>query len=254
MLFNNKALQGKVAIVTGSTRGIGRAIAEAYARAGCSVVVTSRSQADCEKVAEDLSKLGGQVLPVYVDVSNIDSINLLVEKVIAYFGKIDVLVNNAGTAITKKSEELTPSDWDRVIDTNLKGVFFCTQAVARSMIHRKSGKIINVASVLGLVGEQLVLSYCVAKGGVVQMTRALALEWAKYNIQVNSICPGYMRTSMNEKELSNEKIYKHLVGKVPMRRLGVPEDVAGMALLLATEASDYITGQMLVVDGGWTAE
>lgn len=254
MLFNDKALQDKVAIVTGSTRGIGLAIAGAYAGTGCGVVVTSRSQDDCDKAAEGLSRLGAQILPLSVDVTDIDSINRLVEKVIGHFGKIDILVNNAGTAVTKKSEELAASDWDRVINTNLRGVFFCTQAVARSMIPRKSGKIINIASVLGLVGEQMVLPYCVAKGGVVQMTRALALEWAKYNIQVNSICPGYMRTSMNEKELSNEKIYKHLVGKVPMRRLAVPEDIVGMALLLATGASDYITGQMLAVDGGWTAE
>ncbi|MFZ5631337.1 MAG: SDR family NAD(P)-dependent oxidoreductase [Bacillota bacterium] len=253
MLFSEQALKDKVAIITGATRGLGRSIAKAYARAGGSVVITSRSQADCDRVAEHLTGLGGDVLPVSADVSDTGSINKLVDQVMSHFGKIDILVNNAGTTVTKKSEELAESDWDRVINTNLKGVFLCTRAVAVKMIPRKRGKIINIASVLGLTGERQVLPYCAAKGGVVQMTRALALEWSKYNIQVNSICPGYIRTSMNEAELSNEKIYNHVIGKIPMRRLGRPEDVTGVALLLASEASDYITGQMLVVDGGWTA-
>lgn len=253
MLFSGEALKGKVAIVTGATRGLGYSIAEAYVRAGGSVVITSRSQADCDRVAGQLAGLGGSVLPVSADVSDIGSIDSLVNKVMSSLGQIDILVNNAGTTVTKKSEDLLESDWDRVINTNLKGVFFCTKAAAGKMIPRKRGKIINIASVLGLIGEKQVLTYCAAKGGVVQMTRALALEWAKYNIQVNSICPGYIRTSMNEAELSNPKIYSHVISKIPMSILGQPEDITGMSLLLASEASDYITGQMMVVDGGWTA-
>lgn len=247
-------LDDKVVLVTGSTKGIGYGIALALARAGADVVINSRNQEDCDRVASEVRNLGRRSLGIAADLTKLDAINKMVEAALQYFGRIDVLINNAGTAITRKAEDITEQDWDRVLNIDLKAVFFCSQAVGRFMIQRRKGKIINMASVLGLVGERQVLPYCVAKGGVIQLTRALALEWARYNIQVNALCPGYVITPMNEADLSREKIYNHIVGKTPMRRLAKVEDLVGGAIFLASEASNYMTGQVLVIDGGWTAE
>lgn len=247
-------LKNKVAIVTGSTKGIGRGIVEGLAKAGADVVIVSRNQDDCNQVAKEIKEFGHDALPVATDVTNLNAIDELVKKVTEYYGKIDILVNNAGSVITKKAEDLTEADWDRVLNVDLKGVFFCAQAVGRQMISQKQGKIINLASILGLVGDRQVLPYCVSKGGVIQMTKALALEWAKHKIQVNALCPGYVITPMNEADLNNEKIYNHIIKKIPMRRLGEIGDMVGAAVFMASNASDYMTGQTLVVDGGWTAE
>lgn len=247
-------LSGKVAIVTGATKGIGYGLAMALARHGANIVVVSRNQADCERTAAEIKGWGREALPVSTDVTNLAQIQNMVEKTIHHFGRVDILVNNAGTAITRKAEDITEDDWDRVLDVDLKGVFFCAQAVGKEMIKQKRGKIINIASILGLVGDRQVLPYCAAKGGVIQLTKALALEWARYDIQVNALCPGYVKTPMNEKELSQEKIYNHIIGKIPMRRIGEVPDMTGAAVFLASEASNYMTGQTLVIDGGWTAE
>lgn len=247
-------LENKVALVTGSTKGIGNGIALGMARAGANIVVVSRNQEDCERVAEETRKMGVKALPIAADLTKLEDIHSLVERTLAFFNRIDILVNNAGTAITKKAEELTESDWDRVLNLNLKGVFFCAQAVGRQMIQQNRGKIINIASMLGLVGDRQVLPYCAAKGGVVQITRALALEWARYNIQVNALCPGYVITPLNEEELKKEQIYNHIIRKIPQRRLGEVKDMVGAAIFLASETSNYMTGQTLTVDGGWTAE
>ncbi len=247
-------LKDKVAIVTGSTKGIGRGIVEALAKAGANVVIVSRNQDDCNRVAEQIKEFGHDALPVAADVTNLKAIEELVKKVTEYYGKIDILINNAGSAITKKAEDITEADWDRVLNVDLRGVFFCAQAVGRQMIIQKSGKIINLASILGLVGDRQVLPYCVSKGGVIQMTKALALEWARHNIQVNALCPGYVITPMNEADLMNEKIHNHIIKKIPMRRLGEIKDMIGAVVFMASNAADYMTGQTLVIDGGWTAE
>jgi NAD(P)-dependent dehydrogenase (short-subunit alcohol dehydrogenase family) len=248
-------LSGKVAVVTGSSRGIGRGLALGLAEKGADLVITSRSQIDCEATAEAVHALGRRALVKCSDVTDLRSIEELARAAEAEFGRVDILVNNAGSAFLKAAEELTEEDWDRVIDVDLKGVFLCSITFGRGMIARKSGKIINIASILGLVGDEGLLPYCVAKGGVVQMTRALAVEWAKYNIQVNALCPGYAMTAMNEKTLTtNERVYNHIIDKTPMRRLARVEEFVGAALLLASDASSYMTGQTLVVDGGWTAE
>lgn len=247
-------LNDKVVLVTGSTKGIGYGIAMALARSGADVVVNSRNQEDCDQVAGEIRNLGRRSLGIAADITKLNAINKMVEVALQYFGRIDVLINNAGTAITRKAEDITEQDWDRVLNIDLKAVFFCSQAVGRFMIQQRKGKIINVASVLGLVGERQVLPYCVAKGGVIQLTRALALEWARYNIQVNALCPGYVITPMNEVDLSQEKIYNHIVGKTPLKRLAKIEDLVGGAIFLVSDASNYMTGQVLVIDGGWTAE
>jgi len=248
-------LTGKVALVTGSSRGIGRGFALGLARQGADLIVTSRNQQDCEAVAGEIRALGSRVLARSCDVTDRQSVQDLATAVLGEFGRIDILVNNAGNAATKPAEDLTEEDWDRVIDVDLKGVFFCCTVFGRHMIAQRAGKIINIASVLGLVGEKQLLPYCAAKGGVVQMTRALALEWAKYNIQVNALCPGYVKTAMNEAAIvGSEKVHNHIIGKTPMRRLGEVEELIGPLIFLASDASRYMTGQTLVIDGGWTAE
>ncbi|MFH0915513.1 MAG: glucose 1-dehydrogenase [bacterium] len=248
-------LSGKTALVTGSTRGIGRGLALGLARQGADLIVTSRNQKDCELTAEEIRALGRVVLARSCDVTDRQSVQDLATAVLGEFGRIDILVNNAGTALTKPAEDLTEEDWDRVIDVDLKGVFLCSTIFGRHMIAQRAGKIINIASMLGLVADKQILPYCVAKGGVVQMTRAHALEWAKYNIQVNALCPGYVKTPMNEADImGNERIYSHIIGKMPMRRLGEVGELIGPLVFLASDASSYMTGQTLVIDGGWTAE
>lgn len=247
-------LTGKVAIVTGATKGLGYGMAVGLAQAGADIAVVSRTAADCAKVAAELQAMGRKAVPVPADVSKPAAVQKLVDLVAAEYGKIDILVNNAGTAVTKPAENLTEEDWDRVTDINLKAVFLMAQTVGKQMIKQKSGKIINVSSIFGFVGDKAVLPYLASKGGVLQITRGLALEWAKHNIQVNAVAPGYVMTPINEKELSQEKIYNYITGKIPMRRLGKVEEIAGAVVFLASEAANYVTGTCIAVDGGWLAQ
>ena len=244
---------GKVAIVTGATRGIGQAIAQAYAAAGIKVAVVSRSAADCEQAARAINETGGAAMAAHCDVTQVAACRQVVGRVVERWGRLDIMVNNAGTAITRKAIDLSEEEWDRVVDLDLKSVFFCAQSAARVMIPQQSGKIINVASILGLVGANGLIPYCAAKGGVVNLSRALASEWARYGIQVNSLCPGYVITDINREKLSDEKTQAALLAKTPAGRLGQVGDMTGAALFLASPASDYMTGQSLTVDGGWTA-
>ncbi len=246
-------VSGKVAIVTGATRGIGQAIAQAYAAAGIKVAVVSRSAADCEQAAQSINETGGDAMAASCDVTQVAAFRNVVEQVVEHWGRLDIMVNNAGTAITCKAIDLSEAEWDRVVDLDLKSVFFCAQSAARLMIPQQSGKIINVASILGLVGANGLIPYCAAKGGVVNLSRALASEWARYGIQVNSLCPGYVITDINRDKLSDEKTQAALLAKTPAGRLGQVGDMTGAALFLASSASDYMTGQSLTVDGGWTA-
>jgi len=249
------SLREKNAIVTGSTKGIGSGFAKALAEQGANVVVVSRSQVDCDAMAAVLEKeYGVETLGCACDVTRLDQIESLVQKSLERFGTIDILVNNAGTAITKRAEQITEADWDHVLNVDLKGVFFCAQAVGKAMIEQKKGKIINIASIFGIVGDKQILPYCVAKGGVLQMTRALALEWAKHNIQVNAICPGYVITPMNEADLQDERISAHILRKIAVRRYGEVGDMTGACVFLASEGSNYMTGQTIVIDGGWSCE
>lgn len=248
-------VKGKVAVVTGSTRGIGRSLADTLAENGAGVVVVSRRQADCDAAAAQLrAAWGTDCMGVAADLTRMEEIDRLFSAVQERYGRVDILVNNAGAAITKRAELLTEEDFDRILSLDLRAVFFCAQAAGRRMIQQGGGKIINIASILGLVADKQVLPYCAAKGGVLQMTRALALEWAKHNIQVNAVCPGYVMTEMNQKELSDEKIGAGLLRKIPMRRFGRTEEIAGAVLYLASDAASYTTGAALPVDGGWCAE
>ncbi|MGD9570116.1 MAG: SDR family NAD(P)-dependent oxidoreductase [Sedimentibacter sp.] len=247
-------LTGKVAIVTGATKGIGYSIAMSLAESGADIVVVSRNEGDCKRVAEEINNKGRKALAYACDVTKKSMIEDLILKTVDGFGKIDILVNNAGIAVTKAAVDLAEEDWDRVVNTNLKGVFLVAQAVGKRMIEQKSGRIINIASMFGLVGDKNILPYLCSKGGVVQLTRGLALEWAKYNVLVNAIAPGYVITPINEKELSQEKVQNYLLGKTPMRRFGTSDEIASTAVFLASDEASYLTGSVLSVDGGWTAQ
>jgi NAD(P)-dependent dehydrogenase (short-subunit alcohol dehydrogenase family) len=246
---------GKVAIVTGGTKGIGRSIASELTGVGANIVVVSRNQDQCNEVALALSAKGAEAFPFACDVSKKEDRDALVTAVKNKFGKIDILINNAGTAVTKPALELTEDDWDRVQDLNLKGVFFLTQTVAQEMINQgNGGRIVNIASMFGLIGDKNILPYLTSKGGLIQMTRGLALEWARHNITVNAVAPGYVITSINEKELTDERIGSVLLKKTPLRRFGTPEEVAGTVVYLASDEASFVTGSVYAVDGGWMAQ
>ena len=253
MQINQQVLQGKVAIVTGGTRGIGFGLATSLARAGADLTVVSRNREQAQQPLEALRSLGGRVLYVEADVTKANDLQRMVEETIKEYGKIDILVNNAGTTMTKPVLETTEEDWDRVIDTNLKSVFFACREVGKIMVSQKQGKIINIASISAKSASPLIAPYCASKAGVVQLTKALALEWARYHINVNAIGPGYVKTDMNKDILENEKLYQSIINRIPFRSLAKEDDLAGALIYLASEASNYVTGHTIFVDGGWMA-
>lgn len=254
MIFSPDVLANKVAVVTGSSRGIGRAVAIAFAEAGATVVIVGRNQAKCQETAEEIRQRKGKSIIVTADLAKVQQIEQLFNTVVEQCGRIDILVNNAGVALTKKALIITEEEWDQVLDSNLKSVFFCAQAAAKKMIGTGGGKIINMGSIMGQVGDVAIAPYCASKGGVVQLTKALALEWVKNNIQVNCIGPGYFLTDMNKEAFEYQKAYQHVTNNIPMGRLGQVEDIGHMTVYLASPASDYITGQSFYIDGGWTAQ
>lgn len=247
-------LKNKVAIITGGTKGLGYAISVAFAQAGANVIVCSRTPSECIAVSQELSQYNKDCRGISVDITDSKDIEKLVVRVMDVFGRIDALVNNAGTDFWMPAVEVTRDIWDRVLDVNLKGQFFCAQAIGRQMIQQKKGKIINISSILGTIGEMDCSVYAITKGGVNQLTRALAIEWAPYNIQVNAIAPGYVATELTEKVMDDEKAAKYIMRKTPLKRLGFPDEVAAGAVYLASEAANYITGQILHIDGGWTVQ
>lgn len=247
-------LDGKVAIVTGAGRGIGKAIAKALAAANARVVVNDVDLNAAMQVAEDIESTGGEASPDKADVRIRSEISQMVENVIQKWGEINILVNNAGVVARKPAEELTEEEWDRVIDVNLKGTFLCAQTVAKAMIQKgNGGKIINMSSIMGSVALPPRAPYCASKGGIIALTKDLAAEWAKHRITVNTIAPGWTITEMTQSYFSQEEVRRFLLDRIPLNRLGKPEDVANLAVFLSSEYSDYITGQAIHVDGGWTA-
>lgn len=251
--FPNFSLLGKVAVVTGSTKGLGLGISHGLAEAGADIVVVSRNYEDCAKVATEIEKKGQSALPVKADVRSLVSIDELIKKVVDRYGRIDILVNNAGTAITKPPEVLTEDEWDDVINVNLKGAFFMAQKAGLQMIKQRHGKIINVGSIFSFVGDANIVAYCTSKGGLLLMTKSLALAWARYNIQVNLIAPGYIETEINKKVLNEDKVFNHIMFQTPARRLGTVRDIVGAIVYLASDATNYMTGQSMIIDGGWVA-
>jgi NAD(P)-dependent dehydrogenase (short-subunit alcohol dehydrogenase family) len=246
-------MRGKVAIVTGGATGIGRGIAEGLADVAANIVVASRRLEKCEEACEEISKeTGVKTLPLRCDITNKHEIKALVEDVIKEFGHIDILVNNSGIGGSEKPIlKMVEEDWNNTIDTNLKGLFTLSQAVVLKMRERgEGGKVINVASIGAFIGLPNMSAYCASKGGCVQLTRVMALEWARYNIQVNAILPGYFDTPLNRDFFSTD-IGKQIIKQhIPMRRLAQIEEIKGVAILLASKASDFMTGSTIVIDGG----
>ena len=244
-------LKGKVAIVTGSRRGIGRAIALEMAKEGAKVVVSDIELKECEAVCDEIRKLGSDAIAVRCDVTKKDEVDAMMERVIQKFGRIDIMVNNAGVYVAKPLDQTTEQDWDFVVGINLKGVFLCSSAAAKHMMKQKRGKIISTASIAGKVGFADSSAYCASKGGIISLTRELAMELATYNINVNAVAPGVIDTNMTKGFMEDEKAKQGLLMGIPLGRIGRPEDIAKAVVFLASEDSDYVTGHTLVVDGGW---
>ncbi len=248
-------LTGRVAIITGGSIGLGRQMAEGLAEMGAHLVLCARKRERCQEAAEELQKLGGKALALACDVKSPTSIQEVVDTALARFGRIDVLINNAGISWGAPTEQMPLEDWTKVLDTNLTGTFLCAQAVGKVMIKQGRGKIINVASVAGLGGAQRgtvqAIGYHASKGGVIAFTKDLACQWAAHNIQVNAIAPGWFPTHMSGWVIEYKK--ELLLEQIPLRRFGNDHDLKGAAVFLASAASDYVTGHVLVVDGGQTA-
>ncbi len=253
MILDKMSLSGKIAVVTGASRGLGRAMSLGLAEAGADLALVSRNMSLLEAVAGEIGQLGRKSLPISADISNLNDVNNMVEKAVSEFGRIDILVNNAGTTVRMAAEDYTEEAWDQVIDVNMKGAFFCAQAVGKVMIEQRSGKIINIASLLSVIGVPNALPYAASKGAISLITRTLAVEWAKYNINVNAIGPGYFRTDLTKSLQEDEDRSARILSRIPMGRWGEPDELKGAAVFLASEASDYMTGQTIYIDGGWLA-
>ncbi|MFW6121228.1 MAG: SDR family NAD(P)-dependent oxidoreductase [Petrotogales bacterium] len=247
-LFN---IEGKIAVVTGASRGLGKAMSIGLAKAGADVVVTD--VLDTSKTVGEIKKVHRESFGLEVDVSNKPDVEAMVKEIIEKFGRIDILVNNAGILRIGNAEVLNKDDWDKVIDVNLTGQFLCAQAVGRQMIKQKSGSIINIASIAGLSGYATSAPYSASKAGIILMTKTLAVEWGKYNVRVNTICPGVFATDMTDSYLKDKQFRDMIKNKVPLGRHAKPDELVGTVVYLASKASDYMTGHALVIDGGWTA-
>lgn len=255
MVLPSMRLDNKVVLVTGASSGIGRAIALAVAEVGADVAVCEVSQkvGALDEVCEAVEDLGQRALPLALQLPDMESIDAAVSRVVDTYGRVDILVNNAGVNIPRDALEVTEADWDRVLDVNLKGLFFMSQRVARSMIEAGGGKIVNIASQNGVVGYYKRAAYCSSKAGVVNLTRVLAVEWAPYQITVNAVGPTFILTPLTQSTFDNAELREDLLSRIPLGRVGQPEDVVGAVVFLASPAADLITGHTLLVDGGWTA-
>jgi len=247
-------LDGKVAIVTGSAGGLGKAMAVSLAEAGADVVVTDLSFDQVRETSQEIEKLGRKCIPVKTDVTNSDDVDALIRKTLDHFGGIDILINNVGMAIVKDILDTSLEEWRRQVDANLTSVYLCCRAAGKHMLEKRRGKVVNVASVAGVRGKRQMCGYGAAKGGVIQLTKTLAIEWARYNVMVNCIVPGIFYTSATKSVLDNDKMREIRVSKVPLKRYGMPEEVGPLAVFLSSKASDFITGAVIPIDGGELAK
>jgi NAD(P)-dependent dehydrogenase (short-subunit alcohol dehydrogenase family) len=247
-------LSGRVAIITGGSVGLGRQMAEALAEMGANLVLCARKKERCVQAAEDLQKLGVRALALGCDVRNQAEIQNVVDATLAQFGRIDILINNAGTSWGAPVEEMSLEQWNKVIETNLTGTFLFSQAAGKAMIPQRSGKIINIASVAGIQGappEFQAIGYHASKGGVIIFTKDLACKWGIHNIQVNAIAPGWFPTNMSQVLIERHK--DAFLSRIALHRFGNEQDLKGAAVFLASDASAFVTGHVLVVDGGQSA-
>ncbi|MBI2207495.1 MAG: 3-oxoacyl-ACP reductase FabG [Candidatus Rokubacteria bacterium] len=251
-MIGSLPLDGRVALVTGTSRGLGRALAPALAAAGAAVACTARNAADADATAADVTAKGGQARGYRLDVARPAAIVEAVAAVERDFGRVDVLVNNAGVTLDKPSVDVTDDEWDAVLGTNVGGMFRCARAVAPGMIARGGGKIVNIGSMYGRIGVARYAAYCASKAAVEALTRSLAVEWARHGIQVNCVAPGYLNTDIPREALADERTRTLFLSKIPARRIGEPEEIAPLVVYLASPASDLMTGQTLHIDGGQT--
>jgi NAD(P)-dependent dehydrogenase (short-subunit alcohol dehydrogenase family) len=251
MRFPSFRLEDKIALVTGGGSGIGKTLALGFAHAGADVAVAGRRLQRLEETVREIRKLGREGLAVRTDVTKSEDVQRMVERVLERFGRIDILLNAAGINARFPAEEVPEEVWDGVLETNLKGTFLCCQAVGRVMIEGGGGRIINIGSLTSQIGIGTIAPYSASKGGVLQLTRALAAEWARYGIRVNCIGPGYFRTEMTQALFEDKRWVRKAMDRIPMKRFGEVEDLIGVAIFLASDASDYVTGQIIYVDGGF---
>lgn len=244
-------LDGRVALITGAGKGIGEGIALGLAEAGTDVALVARTRADLERVAEEIRRLGRRALIVPCDVADVSAVPEAVQKVVDAYGQIDILVNCAGIQRRMAVLEATVEGWEQVINTNLRSVYFTTQAVGKVMVERRRGKVISIASMTAYRGFHMISPYGLSKAGIANFTKYLAVEWAPYNIQANAIAPGWITTPMTA-QMGQDRV-RWVCEHVPQGKFGTPRDVAGLAVFLASAASDYITGQTIPVDGGFLA-
>ncbi len=247
-------LSGKVALVTGGGRGLGHAMALAFAGAGADVAVASRTREQLDIVVEEIRARDRRGIAVEVDVTDSASVTRMVETTREEFGRIDVLVNSAGVGWVSRVTQMNDDLWKLIIDTNLTGTFYCCREVARLMIEQKNGSIINMASVAGVKGPPGLGAYAASKGGVIALTRVLALENVRFNVRVNAIAPGYFRTDMNAAALDDPEMGPKVIGRIPMRRAGRPEEIGPLAVYLASDDASYVTGEVYFISGGEMAQ
>jgi 2-deoxy-D-gluconate 3-dehydrogenase len=245
-------LAGKVAIVTGGNGGIGRGIAVGLAQAGANIVIAARNKEKTRKVIEEIRGLNRQCLGIQCNVNNYDEIQAAVKTTLQEFGGLNILVNNAGVSGGGLPQFVLEEEWDRVVNTNLKASFRFCQAAYSTLVEAGGGKIINVGSEYSIFGSAAVIQYGASKGGVIQLTKSLAIAWAKDNIQVNAIIPGWIRTDMTSPVINNESFYQSIIQRTPAGRFGEPNELAGATVFLSSKASDFITGQSVIVDGGYS--
>ena len=250
----NFDLTGKVAVITGSTKGLGYGMAITLAHYGADIVVNGLEEDHCARVPKEIQSMGRRSIGIRADVTKVSECDRLIEEAVRVMGKIDIMICNAGVGSTAIAMDMTEEDWDLINDTDLKGVFFSARAAARRMIAQgDGGKIICVSSAAAFGGSKGIAHYCAAKAGVVNMVRAMAVDWARYGITVNAVCPGYVPTSINEKSLSNERVKERIEKHALVRRLGKIEEISAPVLMLASNFSGYITGTSILADGGGRA-
>jgi len=248
-----KLLEGKSAIITGASKGLGREISLSFAREGAFVGLFARDEKALMNLKEEIEKEGGRAIVLKGDATVYDDVRKAVHKFLNEAGKIDILVNNAGIGEVIPLLEMKEEDWDRTINANLKSVFIFSKEVGKHMVENRSGRIINIASINGIKGEGNLTAYCASKAGVIGFTKALALEWAPYNVLVNAVAPGYFVSEMTRKALENEKMKERLIRRIPLRRFASPSEIVGIVLYLASEMSSFVTGAVFIIDGGETA-
>lgn len=246
-------IEHKTVIVTGGSKGIGKDIALTFAKLKANVVISGRDSIALEETLKELQVYNDRCISVQGDLSKMENINNLIETTVKEFGTIDVLINNAGVNIVKPALEVTENDWDTVLDLNLKSAFFTSQAAAKFMRNQKNGKIINIASQMAFVGYYNRAAYCSSKGGLVQLTKALAVEWATLGINVNAVAPTFIETELTAKMFEDEDFKRDVENRILLKGLSQPKDISGAVLYLASDLANFVTGETLKVDGGWTA-